>query len=143
MPISAVALTGDSIRLTESLCKPPAPVPTIRFHGKADRYMPFDGGQGCLLGKFFGVAEIEEKWRERNSCDGARKQYSRRGPHVCHTWSCEASFVSCHLEGGHDWPTAAPRIAVPSCDGPAPDYPFANEIWKFFTRDGRDLEAPR
>ncbi len=143
MPISAIAETGAALREGETLCTAETPTPLIRFHGTRDRYTPFKGGTGCLGGEFRAVNEIEAIWRERNACTDKRTRYSKQGEHVCYTWPCAGAFVSCHLDGGHDWPTAAAEtLELPSCVAKAPDYPIGREIWKFFQTQGRTLEPP-
>ena len=140
VPISAVAISGDGIRVGESLCQPDEPVPVIRMQGVTDRYTPFHGGKGCLGGEFNSIHEVEAKWLTRNRCTSEQTRYSKKNKHVCYTWKCEQPFVSCHLDGGHDWPTFARSIEAPHCVAEAPDFPFAVEIWKFFQEHGRKLE---
>ena len=143
MPVSAVAMTGHGIRVGERLCEPKTPVPAIRFHGTQDRYSPFKGGTGCRGDKYIAVSDTEARWRKRNGCsDKKPKTYHKQGKSKCYEWTCDQSFVSCHLDGGHDWPTAPPAPGeTPSCVAKAPDYPLGEQVWEFFEKKGLALEG--
>lgn len=142
MPLSAVALTGDGVRVGEKVCTPKSPVPVIRLAGKNDRYTPFEGGSGCLGGEFLSTEETDALWRQRNQCKDKRSQYLKKGADICYQWSCKQPFVSCQMEGGHDWPSAKPsQLEIPGCVASPPEFPVGDTIWKFFTEKGRSLEV--
>ena len=139
MPLSAIAMSGSGEHVDESFCTPDPPVPTMRIQGLEDRYIPIQGGRGCLGGLFIPLKDVEEAWRKRNECSGKRRRYTRKKDGTCFTWSCEgAPFVSCHIEGGHDWSTAGPEpFEVPGCSSPMSRFPHIDVIWSFFEKEGR------
>ena len=81
------------------------------------------------------LEQHEAQWRRVNGCSAERRVYRKHGSSVCYTWDCDTPFVSCHLDGGHNWPLAGKRIFdFSKCDGEPADFPYADEVLRFFAR---------
>ncbi len=94
-----------------------------------------EGGMNCRDTEMMSLAAHETVAKGRNGCDGRDKPYFEHNGSQCRTWTCsDAPFVSCHLDGGWNWPGAAPRPRdwPTPCDGPPTDFPAAEVAWEFF-----------
>lgn len=116
------------------------PVPYLHYTGKLDGNLPADGN-GCNK-PVMGLEPFEEWWRERNGCELEAAPIEMQGGASCQSWSCSASFVSCHLDAGRGFPGSRPRQPVQfvgdpmGCDGPRPQRDLAREIWSHFKKLG-------
>ena len=134
-PLAGIATVGSGEPRGAKICTPDPPVPFLRYAGMQDKYLPIMGGTGCLGGNHKALDEIESEWRSRNSCTGKERAWAKRGKDVCATWDCSegAPFVSCRLQGGHDWTHSHPeKFEMPGCPHPPPKFPMTEHIIKFF-----------
>ena len=142
IPVSATALWGAGLSKDDKFCTDSSPVPTIRLHGKNDRYVPFAGGPGCAGGKYDSVDNAEKRWFERHGCSAKRSETADRKGNTCYASDqCDTEFQSCHLDGGHDWKTASPRAGEEAgCQAPPADYDVTRKVWRFFRKHAITLE---
>ncbi len=135
MPLTAVA-TNAHIRLpSDATCEPRPPVPFITLLGKADGYVPRDGSPNCADVKKFSWAQNTAQRRKLNGCGTKASTYLDDPSGRCETWECDHALVNCELEGGREWPGAAPRIwdqVTKRCAGSPSNFPMAATIWAFF-----------
>jgi polyhydroxybutyrate depolymerase len=133
---------------TES-CQPARPVSVIHFHGTADPYVPFDGGQGeksLTTIRFFSVEHSIRQWVAADGCpaeptvthlpqkvdDGTsviRKHYGsgRQG----------AEVVLVEIEGGgHTWPGR--QLPFEFLGRPTKNVSANDLMWDFFVRHPRE-----
>ncbi len=144
MSLSAVATTASGQYPDERVCEASPATPMIRLYGSKDRDVPPSGGPGCLGGReFMSADEISRRWRGRNGCEGRARRWMKHPNGRCDTWACGgAPFVTCAMDGGHDWPGGPrPLFKLPGCAVPPPDFPIGETIWKFFTEHGRLLHV--
>ena len=114
-------------------CDPATPRPMLHAMPKHSRHEPFDGSEPCKGRPQYSALEVEKHWTERNLCGARRALRFEHGDSKCWSWNCEEAFVSCHLDGGHQWPGLAERRSdLRGCDGPPTDFPLAEQIWQFF-----------
>lgn len=143
LPISATAVTGSGQKVGEKVCRPLPPVPTIRLFGNKDKFVPAKGGSSCVGGDYLSAEAIDDEWLERYRCDAKPEMWYSHSNGECTTWSCEAEgakYVSCELDGGHDWPgMSPPQLTLPACAATPPEFPFRDTIWRFFETEGRTL----
>ncbi len=137
-PMTAIA-TGPIPIEEVSLCDLRTRVPYMHIVGKSDPYMPQEGGVGCNGKERRTLREREAFWKDLHGCKGAPRNYSQSDQGVCRRWSCDdGSFVSCQVSGGRDWPLDNNIFQFPSCRSPRTNYPYGQEIWKFFAAHRRD-----
>ena len=132
--IAAIGTVGAAQTLPFEWCKDSTPVPMIAFHGTADRFTPYGGGQSWIApGGFPNVQTWTEKWARRNRCgaavdsaiapDVSRREYK----------DCDAAVVLYTiLGGGHTWPGSGklPEWIL----GPTTrSIDATREMWAFFT----------
>lgn len=142
VPISAVALHAYGQYHDEQICTESI-APTLRVYGAQDRDVPVDGGPGCMGGRSFITAEeTTNRWLTRNECSGSPKTWLNQRNGRCRTWNCRVGFVSCELDGGHDWPgSAPPMFEMPACSAPIVEFPLGEAIWRFFAEEGRRVSV--
>ena len=118
---------------------PARPVPTLIFHGTADRHIPYAGGEGAKGRRVAhrSAPETAFAWGQRMGC-APKIQRSVQGPHHLDL-ARGADGVEVGLwtvEGqGHAWPGG--RAWSPSADAPAPDLDATALILAFFARHPR------
>lgn len=133
VPLAGISTAGHAPTRGMNECRASPAVPYIRLVGLDDNYNPPKGGSGCLGGNYKSIDEIELDWREKNSCGAEETTWFKKRRDVCATWECDTPFVSCRLEGGHDWPNSTPeKFEMPGCPHPPPDFPMMEKIWQFF-----------
>ncbi len=119
-------------------CRNPRPVPMIAFHGTADRFAPYTGGENFLTTE--PLPSIETwflRWGERNQCGDAptvtplADDLTLRAHDHC---AQEATALLYTLLGsGHIWPGGLQLPEVGT--GPYSDSIHATEaMWEFFQR---------
>jgi polyhydroxybutyrate depolymerase len=129
-------------------CDPQTPVPALFFHGTADKFIPFGGGdilQWANLdrGKVLSARETVETWRQINGCSGeARKERLSDGTRPGSQVIDKVTFEPCsgapvvHVitrGGGHAWPGAKQSSYGDDVLGPAGTDIDANTLlWSFF-----------
>ena len=143
MPLSAIVTASTGEYVSDQMCEAD-PTPLLRFYGTKDRHVPMAGGEGCFdKNNFRSAAEIAELWRERNQTTTRGVTWTSHKRSKCELWEGGAPFVSCALDGGHDWPTAPTKVDFPWCTAPAHDFPMTDTTWRFFKEFGRALpETP-
>lgn len=107
--IAAVASVEGSI--VSPLSKPTTPVSVIALHGTGDRVLPYEGGQGNLLGykiNSLPVHDAVDFWVNANDCTERQKEDLEPGV-LKQTFSngkpgAEVSLYT--FDGGHAWATA-------------------------------------
>lgn len=141
-PLSAVAGVLGGQHTDEELCKSEPPTPFMRVYGLSDKDVPAKGGAGCSGGRPFMSADaVAAAWREANRCEGRGEVWVEERGQKCTIWSCDAAFVSCALDGGHEWPTAPiPLFKLPKCASDALDFALGDAIWRFFDEHGRAVD---
>ena len=137
--IRAAAVMSTRPGKAESRCT--SPKPFMLMNGLRTRQAPIEGGRNCNGDVKIALAIHEEFWRDANGCQGARRLESQHKKSKCYTWACaKAPFVSCRLDGGHNWPGAPSRLAdFFECDGPSTDYPATDRVFEFFKNN---MKAP-
>lgn len=131
-PVAGAPVWGD----------PPArPVPTLAFHGTADRHIPFEGGVGPSGRQIPALAAPRAlaRWAELMGCGGDPVQDTLEA-HRLDLWSsadCEVGLWT--VAGmGHAWPGGRPY--APGADAPVADLSASHLIMAFF--EAHPLEAP-
>ena len=109
-------------------------VPRLDLSPLRSRHLPVDGGRACVgLDQVISLSESERMWHRRNRCTGEKRVVFRAKSGECFSWDCEASYTTCHIDGGHGWPGADGRRAIDmfSCDGSPADFPHNDVIANF------------
>lgn len=135
--VAAIAVTSFRTNVNESKPSGPHTAPYLFLAPLKDGYNVVEGGISCDgETPYLSLSEHEKHWRERYDCDNAPTTYLEKGAHICTTWTCETPYVTCHLDGGRNWPGQPHRIwddlSGQNCDGTPADFPFAETIWRFF-----------
>ena len=86
-------------------CTPSRPVPVIAFHGQADNFVPYAGGQ-AMDQPVIGVEEWAAAWAERDRCSSGPVQQASIGDVEPLFWVGCAAPVELYriTHGGHTWP---------------------------------------
>ncbi|HJW42951.1 MAG TPA: PHB depolymerase family esterase [Geothrix sp.] len=123
-PVAGAPVWGDP---------PGRPVPTLAFHGTADRHIPYEGGVGPLGRRVPALAAPEAlaRWAALMGCGGSPVR-DVLAPHHLDLWTSETCEVGLWTVAGmgHAWPGG--RAYAPGADAPAPDLSAAHLIWAFF-----------
>ncbi len=136
VPIAAVATTG---RRAGTTCRNGRTYPLIHIEGIRNPAEPAKGGRGCSLKTRFQPVEpldrVEARLARARKCgDSPAKRTLENG--VCYEYECSNDpFVSCHTDGGRDWPGTPRRVdtvADTDCPGESADFPYRDTIWEFF-----------
>lgn len=121
---------------------PPArPVPTLAFHGTADRHIPYTGGTGTQ-GRRLPAPPMPEalaRWAALMGCpEGPTRE--TLDAHRLDLWTGGGAEVGLWTVAGmgHAWPGG--RAYAPTADRPVADLSAAHLIWAFF--EAHPLEAP-
>lgn len=134
--IAAVGLVSSAQTLPWSFCADEHPVPMIAFHGTADEFTPYEGGDNWIAPRPFpSITKWTANWARRNRCasaflesavppDVTRREYPR-----C---ANDAAVVLYTFHGGgHTWP-GGQRLPEWFA-GTTPDSVDAtSEMWAFF-----------
>jgi polyhydroxybutyrate depolymerase len=140
--IAAIAPVAGAMATEE--CSPSEPVSVIHFHGREDKFAPFDGGRGersLLPIDHYSVEHSIEAWLEANECgpepleedlltgeSGDRVLKRRYGPGR----SCSEIVVYIIENGGHTWPG---RLSPLRMLGRSTLEISANDLmWEFFEK---------
>lgn len=111
--IAAVGMVGAAQTLPWSWCTNRRAVPMIAFHGTADPFARYEGGESWVAPEPFPAVPVwTTNWAHRNRCDPAAVETSaapdvaRREYRGC---ADDASVILYTLrEGGHTWPGGQP-----------------------------------
>lgn len=108
-------------------------VPQIYIHGMNDPFHPGEGGLSCTGKQRESVDRRDAIRRKFRSCSRTSKSAWKTGTGECLSWDCEVPFVSCRVQGGHNWPGMKDRVIDTSrCESAPPKFPYARTIWSFF-----------
>ncbi len=139
LPWSAIVTSSFRGSKNHRPCIPENHVPYLHFAGLKDRYVPVEGGVGCAGLDAMSLDRKESIWFEGYECSGERSEWVKEKNGVCWTKECpeDAKFVTCHLDGGRDWPNATSRLIELSwCHVRGAQFPMAETAWKFFEEHG-------
>lgn len=139
MPLSAMAGSGHRPAPGVVECAPADPAPFLHVWGTRNQYLPRAGGTACNLRSVVSHDTKIGTWKRHHGCTGEATRY-RSPPHgECWSWTCEeAPFVSCEVDGGHEWPGENPGPTFPLCNprGVKTQFPYAEEMWRFLAEAG-------
>jgi polyhydroxybutyrate depolymerase len=141
--IAAVGMVAAAQQLPWSWCTDPRPVPMIAFHGTADRFVPYDGGQSPALwyppgvppDLFPSVSTWTANWARRNQCgtNPAESAVAADVTRLEYTDCADDAAVVLYTVrgGGHSWPGGKP---LPEwMVGPtSPSIDATSLMWAFF-----------
>jgi polyhydroxybutyrate depolymerase len=149
--VAAVATVGGVLAVDG--CDPARPIPLITFHGTADTFVPFDGGEGTgidtlnppdelydvLASAYEGadlapIPDTVAAWAARNGCDGEPEVTEVSDEVELRAWDCDAPVHLYVVDGGGGtWPGSELFQAVEATSGYTTMDVDANElIWQFF-----------
>jgi polyhydroxybutyrate depolymerase len=141
--IAAVGMVGAAQTLPWSWCRESRAVPMIAFHGTADRFAFYDGGQSWVAPRPFPAVPIwTANWARRNRC-GPKPVESVVAPDVTrreYTQCAEDAAVVLYTiqGGGHTWPGGGPLPEwFVGSDSHSID--ATRQMWAFF----REHQLPR
>ena len=130
-------LDVDSLREEAVFCD--KPVPGILYWARDSKLVPYTGGTSCAHSRIMlSKDEVDGIWMQRNSVDAGPQTVTLPNGDVCQTWSGKAPFRSCLLRGGYPWPgttwsgTGGGLCALEAGAETPPDFPLAEDAWKFF-----------
>jgi polyhydroxybutyrate depolymerase len=139
--IAAVGVVAGALPESEDHCADSKPVPTVVFHGTADKLAPYHGGTSPIAPRpFANIPEWTARLAQRNQCAGDSID-TRVAPHVRRrTYSNCAGNAEVTLYtiegGGHTWPGAKP--APEWWAGHTTDEINATHVmWQFFVQHPR------
>jgi len=107
--IAAIAPVSGPFWTEPVDCQLTRPIPVMSFHGDADTFAPFQGGQpSCEQGiqkprNFPSVLSSVEIWREKNQCSKESRITYQNGDTTCITYdSCadDSEVTFCKIAGG-------------------------------------------
>ena len=111
--IAAVGMVGAAQTLPWSWCKERRAVPMIAFHGTADRFAFYNGGQSWVAPHPFPAVPLwTANWARRNRCaakpvvSAVARDVTRREYTDCADGAAVVLYVV--QGGGHTWPGGAP-----------------------------------
>lgn len=111
------------------------PTPHLHIATLKDRASRPEGGRGCGNEDAIPVAEQDRRRRAIGRCGSNKTLWEQHKHGSCWTWDCDVDYVTCHVDGGREWPGVrrVDHAFVPTqCDGEPVDFPFRDTIWRFF-----------
>ena len=136
--VAAIAAVAGTPILGEA---PSRAVPTLAFHGTADRHIPYEGGVGPQGRRLpaLPAREAMARWAALMGCAPAPEPEILEA-HRLDRWEGAAAEVGLWTVAGmgHAWPGGRPY--APGADAPARDLSAAHLIWAFF--EAHPLESP-
>lgn len=139
--IAAIAPVSGPIGVDR--CSPSRPVPVLEFHGKADKFAPYDGGDvKALIGgetnRYRSMNDTIAGWAERNGCAGTTEGDFEQGAVSCKVHrACKnnASVTLCTIErAGHTWPGGRTTLSEKTVGPLNKDIRASQMIWNFFEK---------
>lgn len=139
--IAAIAPVSGPIGVDS--CQPSRPVPVLEFHGTADPWAPYNGGQvKALVGKekhlYRSMNETISGWVQHNHCTGAPEVSFKQGAVSCElhgSCSNDATVTLCTIDGaGHTWPGGISTLSEKKMGPTNHDISASNMIWSFFEK---------
>jgi polyhydroxybutyrate depolymerase len=142
--IAAVGAVSAAQLLEWERCGDSRPVPTVAFHGTADRLAPYQGGSSPVSpGVFPSIRDWTARVAGRNQCKGdpSDTRITANVRRLAYTNCAENADVILYIVegGGHTWPggTALPKWIV----GPTTREISASRVmWEFFVQHPRAPE---
>jgi polyhydroxybutyrate depolymerase len=135
--IAAVAAVSPARPLTSEECGPSKPIPTLVFHGTADRLASYHGGSSPIApGTFPDIPDWTAHAAQHNQCKEAPVE-SRISPSVHRrsysNCAANADVVLYTIDGaGHTWPGSKPMAEWWS--GPTNhEINATSQMWQFFS----------
>jgi polyhydroxybutyrate depolymerase len=134
--IAAVGVVAGALPQSEDYCSDSKPMPTVVFHGTADKFAPYDGGASPIAPRqFANIPDWTAGVAKRNHCTGESRD-TRISPSVRRrsytNCSGEADVILYTVEGGgHTWPGGkhlAEWIAGRTTD----EISASRVMWEFF-----------
>ena len=143
--IAAIAPVAGA--MNDDMCMPVSPVSVIAFHGTADRYVLYKGGEPPIqwdarVRKDKSVAEAMDFWIKRDGC-GTTPFHTENHSMAIDTWDeglGGAEVVLTTIKGGgHAWPGGKPwRYRA---DEPTTDVNATKAIWEFFKKHPKNSQG--
>lgn len=151
LPVTATAGHGFRPPPGGDFELPKRRVPYMHIRGLNNKFHMDDGSASPCNGKTsMPIREHVEGMKAHFDCSGDRRPYQRHREGRCDTWTCpaQAPLVLCEVQAGRHWPDepldTVERLATTLCGyDPTTRYPFAEEIWKFFQKEGIDRVAAK
>jgi len=139
--IAAVGAVAAAQTLEWDRCTDSRPVPTIAFHGTADKFAPYQGGSSPIApGTFPNIQDWTARVARRNQCKGdpSDTRITANVRRLAYTNCAEnADVILYTVEGaGHTWPGGkhlAEWITGPTTD----DVNASRVMWDFFLQHPR------
>src|SRR5438034_1106231 len=134
--IAAVGMVGAAQTLPWSWCTERRGVPMIAFHGTADRFAFYNGGQSWVAPALFPAVPLwTANWARRNRC-GSNPLESAVAPDVTrreYTHCADDAAVVLYIVwgGGHTWPGGGP-LPVWFVGSDSRSIDSAASMWAFF-----------
>jgi polyhydroxybutyrate depolymerase len=136
--IAAVGAVSGAQLLEWERCGNSRPVPTVAFHGTADRLAPYQGGSSPIApGQFPNILDWTARVARRNQCKGAPSdtRFAATVRRLAYTNCAEnADVILYTIEGGgHTWPGggALPEWFVGSTSR---EIDASRVMWEFFVQ---------
>lgn len=129
------AIVTTSYRLAPEqcgrICMPERPIPHLALSPLHERKNPAEGDDRAAP-----LRTHEDEFARVNRCEGDRREAQQQpAGATCYTWTCEAEFVSCHLDTAQrSWPnyTRIHDSGDSMTYGPI-EFNYQNEIWAFLS----------
>ena len=144
--IAAIATTSfrGHAGYDRTACRPKRAIPYLFLAPLEDDYNPVAGGMSCSGNvKKISLKAHEDLWRTSHACEGRKRGWLRdENGNTCFTWDCDTPFITCHLDGGRNWPGVRDRPldqlnsnllqGRKNCDGTPANFDYGAVIWRFF-----------
>ena len=113
---SAIAPVGSVLAIPFDDCKPLLPVSIIHFHGTADKFVPYNGGDSSsslpkilvVGGPYPSVADTITKFKTLNHTSAKAQEVYNYGDTSCNLYQTnnkQGEIELCTIQGGgHNWP---------------------------------------
>jgi len=125
-------------------CRDSRPVPTLAFHGTADKFAPYLGGQSSVSPTpLANIPAWTAHVAEHNQCKGSPVE-TRVSPHVrrlAYT-NCAADVVLYTIEGGgHTWPSGGKPYPEWIIGKTTDEINAGTVLWEFYMQHSRGAKS--
>jgi polyhydroxybutyrate depolymerase len=139
--IAAVGAVAAAQPLSWDRCGDSRPVPTVAFHGTADKFAPYQGGSSPIApGTFPNIEDWTARVARRNQCKGdpSDTRITANVRRLAYTNCAEnADVVLYTVEGGgHTWP-GGKHLAEWIAGRTTEDVHASRVMWEFFVQHPR------
>ena len=139
--IAAVGIVAGALPQSSDPCRDPKPVPTVVFHGTADKLAPYRGGTSPIAPQpFANIPDWTARVAQRNQCTGdAIDSLVAPGVRRLLYTNCaqNAEVILYTIEGGgHTWPGSKP-VAEWWAGRTTSEINATSVMWQFFVRHPR------